>query len=251
MATRQEIYDRIRQSSKDQYIVEEMIRLGFWPRDTGLPSDPVEELKRREQLQSQLRSLTSENARLHNAEALKREARKRRMLESRRKRQETKERRLREREERAEAWQQRKSREILYLGEGVSAGLGHKECDETKLKSLGLPIFREVTDLAAAMEISVGQLRFLSFSRRCSTVSHYRRFAIPKKTGGLRSISAPMPRLKQAQEWILINILEKIELHRCAHGFRRNRSIVSNAKPHVGADVIINVDIKDFFPTVT
>ena len=50
---------------------------------------------------------------------------------------------------------------------------------------------------------------------------------------------------------VLLNILEQVELHRAAHGFRRGRSIVSNAKPHVGSDVVINVDLEDFFPTVT
>jgi len=63
-------------------------------------------------------------------------------------------------------------------------------------------------------------------------------------------ISAPMPRLKAAQEWILRNILSEIEPHPAAHGFRPGRSIVSNAAPHVGAEVVVNVDLKDFFPTV-
>jgi retron-type reverse transcriptase len=94
-------------------------------------------------------------------------------------------------------------------------------------------------------------LRFLAFSRKASTISHYIRFKIPKKTGGERLISAPMPRLKQAQHWILGNILEKLELHDAAHGFRRDRSIVSNAQPHVKRDVIINFDLKDFFPSIS
>jgi retron-type reverse transcriptase len=60
-----------------------------------------------------------------------------------------------------------------------------------------------------------------------------------------------MPRLKTAQHWILVNILEKLELHDAAHGFRRDRSIVSNAQPHVGRDIIINFDLKDFFPSIS
>ena len=35
-------YDRIRESSKDEVILEEMIRLGFWRRDDGQPSVPEE-----------------------------------------------------------------------------------------------------------------------------------------------------------------------------------------------------------------
>ena len=101
------------------------------------------------------------------------------------------------------------------------------------------------------MGITVAALRFLSFARRVSTVSHYRRFQIPKKTGGLRPISAPMPRLKRAQHWVLTEILNKVELHPAAHGFRPGRSIVTNAAPHVGAEVVVNLDVEQFFPTVS
>lgn len=60
-----------------------------------------------------------------------------------------------------------------------------------------------------------------------------------------------MPRLKNSQNWILVNILEKLELHDAAHGFWRCRSIVSNAQPHISSDVIINFDLLDFFPSIS
>jgi retron-type reverse transcriptase len=77
------------------------------------------------------------------------------------------------------------------------------------------------------------------------------RFQVPKKSGGVRLISAPMPRLKAVQHWILRHILEKVALHECAHGFRAGRSIVTNARPHVGAETVVNLDLQDFFPTIT
>src|SRR5207248_389215 len=123
--------------------------------------------------------------------------------------------------------------------------------DQDKLRRLGLPVLADAAQLAAAMGIPVGELRFLSFARRTSTVNHYRRFQIPKKTGGLRLISAPMPRLKRAQEWVLRNILEKVAIHDAAHGFRQGRSIVSNAAPHAAAEVVVNLDVEHFFPTIT
>ena len=91
----------------------------------------------------------------------------------------------------------------------------------------------------------------MAHARRASNVSHYIRFKIAKKTGGERLISAPMPRLKRVQTWILYNILEQIDLHEAAHGFCRGRSIVTNAEPHVGADVVINLDLQDFFPSIS
>ncbi len=251
MTTRQEIHDRIRETSKDEYILDEMIRLGFWPRGGELPEDPAEEIRRRGELERQLRALTTENSRLQNIDAIKKAARKQRMEESKRKRKENRERRLRERKERAAAWHARKKTEIVYLGEAVSGGLNHQESDITKVQSLRLPLLKSANDIASAMDISLGTLRFLAFSRRTATVSHYVRFAMKKKTGGLRHISAPMPRLKRIQHWILTNILQQIPLHRSAHGFRPGRSIVTNAQPHVGSEVVMNLDLKDFFPTIT
>jgi RNA-directed DNA polymerase len=60
-----------------------------------------------------------------------------------------------------------------------------------------------------------------------------------------------MSNLKTAQKWILKNILEKLEVHNAAHGFQPNRSIVTNAKPHVGADIILHIDLQDFFQAIS
>jgi RNA-directed DNA polymerase len=251
MSTRQEIYDRIRESSKNEVILEEMIRLGFWPQQEGAPENAADDIRRTGELERQLRALTTENSRLQNVDAIKKAARKKRMAESRQKQKETKERRLKEREERAAAWHEKKKTEIVYLGADVSNSLNQQDSDDVKLTTRSLPTVGSVVELAAAMNIPVSELRFLAFDRRTSTTTHYRRFGIAKKTGGIRTISAPMPRLKRAQEWILQNVLENVELHRAAHGFRRGRSIVTNAQPHVNSDVVINVDVQNFFPTVT
>jgi RNA-directed DNA polymerase len=249
--TRQDLYDQIRQSSKEELILDEMIRLGFWQADGVIPNDPADEIRRRGEIQRELETLTAENRRLHNEAALKKAALKQRMAESRRKQQETKERRERERQERAAAWQSQQARSIGYLGAGVSAGLNLTESNLDRLQQHRLPILHTAADLAIAMNISIGQLRFLAFSRQVATISHYLHFQIPKKTGGLREISAPLPRLKQAQQWILDRILEQVALHPTAHGFRRGRSIITNAQPHVGALVVINLDLQNFFPSIS
>lgn len=249
--TRQELYDRIRRSSRDEVILEEMIRLGFWPAAGEMPKDPADEIRRKGAIMRELEDLRAQNRQLHNEEALKKEALAQRLAESKRKQQETKERRERERQERLEIWELKKQQEIVFLGEGVSAGLNKTECDRDRLQSYGLPEYGTSGEIAAAMGISLGELRFLAFARRASNVSHYIRFKIAKKTGGERLISAPMPRLKRVQTWILYNILEQIDLHEAAHGFCRGRSIVTNAEPHVGADVVINLDLQDFFPSIS
>jgi retron-type reverse transcriptase len=248
--SRQELYDRIRASSREEVIFEEMVRLGFWPERSGAPGDPVDVQHRRNQLRGELRALATEQSRLGNLERLQRELRKRRLEESRRKQQETKERRERERQARAEAWKERKAKELLFLGRGVSGGLSERTADEAKLTRLGLPVLATPEALAQSLGLSVGKLRALCFTRTASTTSHYVRFLLPKKTGGTRLISAPLPRLKAAQAWVLENLLEKVPVHEAAHGFREGRSIVTNARPHVGARVVVNLDLKDFFPSV-
>ena len=57
---RQELYDRIRASSKDSVILEEMIRLGFWPARGTIPDDPAEEIHERAELERQLAALRTE-----------------------------------------------------------------------------------------------------------------------------------------------------------------------------------------------
>jgi RNA-directed DNA polymerase len=73
----------------------------------------------------------------------------------------------------------------------------------------------------------------------------------PKKSGGERIISAPRAKLKRAQHFVLKHVLAQFPLSPVAHGFAPGRSIVSNASPHVGAAVVINVDLKDFFPSIS
>lgn len=247
---RQDLYDRIRASSKDSVVLEEMIRLGFWPARGLIANDPAEEIHERAELERQLAAMRTEQSRLHNIEALKKALRQQRLAASKQKQKETKERRERERIARAAAWKDRTTREIVYLGRGVSGGLHHTASNAEGLARWALPKLETPMQIAQALGITVSDLRFLAFARTTSTVSHYARFDIPKKTGGMRRISAPMPRLKAVQHWILANILDKVPLHDAAHGFRKQRSIVSNARPHVGAEVVVNVDLKDFFPTL-
>jgi len=248
----QELWERIRKSSKDEVVLEEMVRLGFWPEAQDRPGDPADEIRRQGELRRRLDELQAEKRRLGNIEALKREARKKRMEEARRRREETRQRRLAERARRAEEWKERKGREIVFLGAGVSGGLGeaHAHADGGRLAVLGLPTVSSAPELAAAMGLSVGALRFLAYAREVSRMTHYRRFAVAKKTGGERVISAPMPRLKRAQEWIQAQILSRAPVDAAAHGFVAGRSTVSNAGPHVGAAVVVNLDLEDFFPTL-
>lgn len=250
--TREQLYEQIREKGgKDIYVLEEMIRLGFWKEGSGLPDDPAEEIRRSAELQAELNKLRSEQSKFYNEEVFLKDLRKKRLAESREKQKQTKERRQKEKAERAEAWQKRKKTDILFLGERVSGGLNNFKTDEQRLNENNLPVFVNFAELADALKIAVGKLRFLAFSREVSEKTNYINFQLPKKTGGFRKISAPMPDLKAAQTWILENILNSIKVHEAAHGFLPEKNIVSNAETHVGAKIVVNFDLENFFPTIT
>ena len=81
--------------------------------------------------------------------------------------------------------------------------------------------------------------------------SFYRTFRIKKSNGKLRSISEPLPDLKYVQHWILTNILEKISVSPYAKAYVKNQTIKANARFHRHQKVVVTMDIKDFFPSIT
>jgi RNA-directed DNA polymerase len=75
-------------------------------------------------------------------------------------------------------------------------------------------------------------------------------FRIPKATGGEREICAPRPPLRAVQRRILERYLMPFAPHDACHGFTRGRSVVTNARPHVQAALVLKTDIRNFFPGI-
>ena len=65
-----------------------------------------------------------------------------------------------------------------------------------------------------------------------------------------REISSPSRKIKSRQRWILDNILGNITIHESAHGFVKGKSIVTNAREHIGQYEMLNIDIKNFFDSI-
>ena len=248
---RQQLYERVRKSSKDAVVLQEMQRLGFWPDAEEQPSAAETLIKREAELIETLNSLNTQWRKIQDPEKALHEMRKQRMVKAKERREITKQKHAQQRFERATAWHRRRQQEVSYLGDTVSAGLNEAINDDQRLQQHALPVPDSSLALAQQMGITLAELRFLAYERRVARVNHYRRFEIAKKSGGTRIISAPMPRLKRAQYWILDNILGKIPIHDCAHGFVSGRSIVSNAGPHIGQKIVVNLDLKDFFPSIS
>jgi RNA-directed DNA polymerase len=156
-----------------------------------------------------------------------------------------------EKQRRAEEIARRKREDIVYLGVGVSKKLADRRSHVEALLDKGLPVLSTPADVARAMGITIGELRFLSFHADAVEKPHYVYFEVPKRTGGKRMLAAPQPRLAKAQRWVLENVLDKLPTEDPAHGFVKSRSTLSTAKPHVGRGVVVNLDLSDFFPTIT
>jgi len=78
----------------------------------------------------------------------------------------------------------------------------------------------------------------------------YRDFQIRKKSGGIRNIHAPIEGLKALQKTVAVLLQCVFDPHKAATGFIWHKSIVDNAKFHVGQRYVFNLDLKDFFPSI-
>lgn len=79
----------------------------------------------------------------------------------------------------------------------------------------------------------------------------YHEIDIPKKQGGIRTLSVPEDPIKWVQRSLLLVLTHLFPRHKCAHGFERGKSIVTHARQHVGRQYVYTVDIQNFFPSIT
>lgn len=122
--------------------------------------------------------------------------------------------------------------------------------DSEQLGRYGLPAWNTEEDLAAALGLTVKQLRHYSIHRQRETTPHYVTFAVRKRSGGYRAIHAPKRRLKAIQRALHEQLVSKLPVSPFAHGFLKGRSVATNAAPHVAKAVVVKLDIADCFPTI-
>ncbi|MGM9804113.1 MAG: reverse transcriptase domain-containing protein [Muribaculaceae bacterium] len=79
----------------------------------------------------------------------------------------------------------------------------------------------------------------------------YHQFSIPKKNGGERVITAPNARLKYIQRCLAFVFSSRYKPKYCVNAFTHSRSVVDNALAHVGKNYVYNIDLKDFFTSIT
>jgi RNA-directed DNA polymerase len=80
---------------------------------------------------------------------------------------------------------------------------------------------------------------------------YYREFSIKRKSGGSRLIRAPRTFLKAVQQYIHRYILSQLDVPPHINGFVKGRGVITNASIHRGAPYVLNVDVEDFFGSIT
>ena len=111
-------------------------------------------------------------------------------------------------------------------------------------------------ELSVLLEFKPSAVAYILYKMPVDT--RYRSFVIPKRNGGVRQINAPCPELMLLQRRVcdlLQNCAAEINtLHgwedQLAHGFKRERSIVTNARKHRARRFVFNIDIEDFFASI-
>ncbi len=108
---------------------------------------------------------------------------------------------------------------------------------------------RTAKDVADLLDIDLPRLYYHIYIVPNS--SKYTTFDIPKKSGGgSRSICAPITPLKIIQRK-LNQVLQHVYPGKPpVHGFIPHRSILTNAKVHTRRRHILNIDLRDFFPSI-
>lgn len=99
-----------------------------------------------------------------------------------------------------------------------------------------------------AHPFTIEQLNY--FCHPARNAGHYVNFTIPKKSGGVREISAPTKILKSLLTYVNVMLQALYEPSSAAMGFVPGRSIVDNAQRHIGMNYIFNMDLRNFFPSI-
>lgn len=105
------------------------------------------------------------------------------------------------------------------------------------------------------LNVPLRNLTYLLYKKRIE--NYYIEFELPKKSGGVRKISAPQGDLKI----IIDKISEELNMifeekfmgdrpSKIPHGFIKRRSIITNSIPHVKKKYVINLDIDNFFESI-
>lgn len=109
-----------------------------------------------------------------------------------------------------------------------------------------LPVILDIYHLSNLVGIKYNLLKDILSNKD----KYYHTFYISKKMGGKRKIEAPNEVLASLQKYIKNEILDNILVSEYAFGFVKEKNILLNAKSHLNQEMVLNIDLENFFPTI-
>lgn len=152
-----------------------------------------------------------------------------------------------------EGYKRWKARGDSYSGDSTEAKETGKGWFQRVMEKIPAPRSKEPSYDAGAVTwcanlLGVDEIQLKEILKNPS--SHYRVFWMGKRKGGYRMIAAPDQALKSIQNTIYRRILLSVNVHPAATGFRHQRNITDNVRPHLGKRYVLKTDIHDFFGSI-
>jgi RNA-directed DNA polymerase len=114
--------------------------------------------------------------------------------------------------------------------------------------SFDLSHLRNIKDVGRALGVDGTHLAIVLYGD--GPPAYYREFTIKKKGGGVRTIASPRPVLRSLQDSTASLLRPLATPKGSAHGYVEGRSIVTNARNHLGQRHVLNIDLLQFFPSI-
>ena len=122
-----------------------------------------------------------------------------------------------------------------------------------------LPVFYDTYHVKKTFRISGSINFFIDNNVSYYKIEKHRKILVTLKDGEeikkkhYRKIYTASSKLAYIQKWILDNILSKLSPSEYAHGFVKNKSLLSNAKEHLREEEswLFRVDISNFFDSIS
>lgn len=105
----------------------------------------------------------------------------------------------------------------------------------------------DVANLLGVRPKSLSYMLYFAYKNRDGL---YKNIVLKKKNGSDRTINIPSPQLKKIQSRLNEYLQDIYWEKKSVHGFLHNRSIITNSASHKRKKVILNLDLKDFFPSI-
>lgn len=135
-----------------------------------------------------------------------------------------------------------KAESIGYSEENIVRCLVYSE----KLLKNNFPIIYNTSHLACLVGYKKKYLKRAAYF----SDNFYREFEIAKRGGKSRKIAEPLPSLKAIQKWILYNILYSIPISNYAKAYVPKKNIKQNLYWHRNMEIVLTLDITNFFPSI-